>query len=60
MIASEQSENEFLEPTELGSRQTTLEKLEKEKRDYEEQLARSVPHTKMTDVLCSYITCMYL
>lgn len=43
MIASEQSENEFLEPAELGSRQTTLEKLEEEKRDYEEQLARSVP-----------------
>lgn len=43
MIASEQSENEFLDPAELGSRQTTLEKLEEEKRDYEEQLARSVP-----------------
>ena len=42
VLASEQSDNEFLEPAELGGRRTAIEKLDEEKRNYEEQLARSV------------------
>ena len=40
VLASDQSDNEFLEPTELEGRKNALEKLEEEKRSYQEQLAR--------------------
>ena len=40
VLASEQSESEFLEPADLESRQSELERLEEERKNYEEQLQR--------------------
>ena len=40
VLASEQSESEFLEPAQLEGRQSELERLEAERKSYQEQLQR--------------------